>query len=184
MSTVFAEQPLLIAIMIAFLVAALGYGWLESGDKRMGLAAVAMACLIPGAFYMGHVMVTDREQILDIISTTAEAIEANDHDAAVAVISDEETRQRAVAELPRYEFSHVRAGNIKITMIEGSFPPEATVDIDASVVASQARGPIKNQRVVRRLILTLTKEGDDWLVTDYTHLSLNGQADNFTPNRL
>ena len=184
MWTVFAEQPLLIAVMIGIIAAALGYGWLESGDKRMGLGAIVAALLIPLAFYVGSLLTTDREQILEIISSTAAAIENNDHETAVAVIQDLDTRRRAANELPSYEFSRVRAGNIKITMVEGSFPPEASVDIDASVVASQAKGPIKNQRVVRRLILTFQKDGEQWMVTDYKHLSLNGMADNFTQQRL
>lgn len=184
MWSVLAENPLMIAFMVGIVAAGLGYGWLESGDKRFGGSALVVGLLAPVAFFVCSSMETDRKQILEIISSTASAIEQNDHKTAVSVISDSRTRERAAAELPRYDFTRVRAANIKISMTPGSSPPEALVDIDASVVASQVRGPLKHQRVVRRLILTFTKEGDKWLVTDYEHVSLNGMPDNFSSQRL
>ncbi|MEL6109015.1 MAG: hypothetical protein AAFU85_23660 [Planctomycetota bacterium] len=179
-----AEHPVMIALMTGIVAAGLGYGWLESGDNRFAGSALVVGLMVPVTYFVCNSLETDRKQILEIVATTAAAIERNDHERAVAVIGDSRTRDRAAAELPRYDFSRVRAANIKLTMTPGSSPPEALVDIDASVVASQVNGPIKNQRVVRRLILTFTKVDDRWLVTDYEHVSLNGMPDNFSSQKL
>ena len=185
MWTVLAEQPLLIAIMIGIVAAALAYGWLQTGDRRIAFSTLGAACLIPVPFVIAGSIITDRERILETIYSTATAVEQNDHETAVSVIADPDVRQRALAELPNFEFHRIRVRNVMIKMIEGSLPAEAEVDIDASVLASQTRGSLKNVRVVRRIILTFQQQHDGtWMVTDYTHLSLNGQADNFTPKRL
>lgn len=183
MWTIFAENPLLIAIMIAGVVVALVWGWLQTGDKRVALAAFIVALLIPGSYFLSESIVTDREQILDSIYATAEAVEQNDHTSAVMVVVDNETRQRALAELPKYEFHRVGVRNIQIKFVEGSLPREATVDLDASVRLSQVRGSIQNITVPRRVILTFEQQPDGtWAVTDYTHRPLTGAADQFTPN--
>lgn len=184
MWTTLAEQPLLISIMLGIIVAGLIYGWLQTGYKRVALAAGLTALLIPAAYLLSESIVTDREKILDAVYSTAEAVEQNDHESAVVAISDNEIRQRALNELPRYEFHRLSVRNIEINMVEGSLPPEATVDVDASARVSMVKGGMKNVPVLRRVILTFQKQPDDsWKVTDYTHVSMTGQADNFTPNR-
>jgi len=184
MWTILAEQPLLLSIMIGILTAALGYGWLQTGDRRLAFATLGSLLLIPAVISLAATLETDREKILATIHATAEAVEHNDHQAAVQVIADSATRGKALAELPKYEFQRIRVRNIRIEMVRGSVPPEATVDLDASVTASQTRGTLKNIRVPRRVILTFQKQPDDsWQVTDYTHMPLTGQPDSFTPNR-
>lgn len=183
MWTILAENPVLISIMIAAVVAGLLYGWMQTGDKRVGIAALIVALLIPAAYLLSESIVTDREKILDAIYTTAAAVEQNDHTTAVMVIGDNATRQRALDELPKYEFHRVGVRNVQIKMVSGSIPPEATVDLDASVRASMVRGGMQNISVPRRVILTFKKQSDGaWVVTDYTHMPLTGGADQFTPN--
>lgn len=185
MWTIFAENPLMISIMIGIVVIGLLYGWLQTGDKRIAFAALVATLMIPAAYYLADAIETDREKILRAIYTTVRAIEQNDHESAVQVIGDRATRQRALNELPRYEFHRIGVRNIEIRIVQGSFPLEATADLDASVTASLSNGAMKNIRVPRRVILTFQKQPDEsWLVTDYTHRPLIGKADNFTPNRI
>ncbi|QEF99121.1 MraY-like glycosyltransferase [Stieleria maiorica] len=185
MWTILAEKPLLISIMVGGVVAGLLYGWLQTGNKRLGVASLATALLIPVSFYVADSIVTDREKILQAIYATAEAVEQNDHESAVIHIADRATRQRALSELPNYEFHRIGVRNIQINMVTGSLPPEATVDLDASVTASMNRGGVRNIRVPRRVVLTFQQQPDgEWMVTDYTHMPLTGGADGFTPNRI
>lgn len=185
MWTILAEKPLLISIMIGIIVAGLLYTWLQTGNKRVGIAALVISLLIPGSYYLAASIVTDRELILDAIHTTAAAVEQNDHNSAVTVIADPAIRQRALGELPRFEFHRISVRNIRTSMVTGSMPPEATVDLDATVTASLSNGSMRNVTVPRRVILTFQKQPDgSWQVTDYTHMPLTGGADNFTPNRL
>ncbi len=185
MWNILAEQPMMVSIMIGVIVVGLLYAWMQTGDKRIALSALGIALLIPGSYLLAGAVVTDREMILETIHRTATAVEKNDHETAVAVIADDAVRQRALAELPRFEFHKITVRNIKVDFVQGSYPPEASVDIDASVRASLTKGPIRYARVVRRVILTFQQQPDgNWQVTDYTHLTLTGDADNFTPNRI
>jgi hypothetical protein len=184
MWTILVEQPLLVSIMIGVGVIGLFFAWLQSGDKRLAVAGLVAALLIPAEFYLANSVQTDREQILESIYATAEAVETNDHDAAVQIIGDPATRQQALAELPNYVFDRLSVRNVQLRFVEGSYPEEATVDLDASVLASQKRGSLQNIRVVRRVILTFQKQPDEtWAVTEYTHMPLTGQPDDYTPNR-
>ncbi|MEO1616171.1 MAG: hypothetical protein AAFV88_10000 [Planctomycetota bacterium] len=181
MYIVFAEKPLLLAVMIATFTCALIYGWMQTGNRKVGLAAIATLLLIPGAFLLADALVTDRERILEAINRTVVAVEANDHATAVEVIGDPATKARALTELPRFKFERARARNIQIKMVPGSDPPEATVDLDASVTASLARGGMTSQRVPRRIFLTFQKQGDDdWKVIDYSHENLIGGPDAYS----
>ncbi len=182
MLTVLAEQPIMVTILLVIPAVALFYVWLQNGDRRFLGTAGLLAILAPLAFLTAEWIETDREKIRAIIFATADAVQQNDHDTAVQVIQDDSTRQRALAELPNYEFHRIGVRNVRIRMVEGSSPLEANVDLDASVMASQTRGTLKNIRVPRRIILTFEKQMDDsWKVTDYTHQPLAGGPDAFSP---
>ncbi|TWU04616.1 hypothetical protein [Stieleria varia] len=185
MMTFLAEQPLMLSILLAVTAAMIGYGYLQSGDKRAGIAALVCGLLIPVVWLIAANIQTDREKILTAIDETAAAVQANDAATAVQIISDPAVRTRAEQELPRYDFSRVNVRNVQIQMLEGSFPPTATVDLDASVTASMKSGGLQNVRVPRRVILTFEKQTDGrWLVTDYDHRPLVGGPDAFSPQRI
>ncbi|MCD0459599.1 hypothetical protein U8335_21985 [Roseiconus lacunae] len=185
MMTIFAEQPWLISGMIALLVVGLFVAWTNTGEKNLAISGIVIALLIPGAFIVANAIETDREAILRTIETTAAAAEQNDRESVVVVIADRETRQRALNELSSYEFERVRVGNIKIQFVEGSLPLEATVDLDATVRGGLASGRVQGMTIPRRVILTMQKQSDgQWKVIDYTHVSLTGDPDGFTPNRI
>ncbi len=184
MWTIIAEKPLLLAVMLGIVALGLLYTWLQTGNRRIAAVGIVFALLVPGAFILADQIVTDREKILQVIYRTVEAVENNDHQAAVAAIGIPAVRQQALQELPQYEFTQIRVRNIQIDMVAGSLPPEATADCDASARVSLTRGSIKNVRVSRRVILTFRQEPDDsWIVIDYTHRPLAGGPDTFTPRR-
>ncbi|MEM0927014.1 MAG: hypothetical protein AAGJ83_13315 [Planctomycetota bacterium] len=181
MGTILAESPLMLSVMIGVLTLALAYGWMQTGNRKVGLAALGTLLLIPAAIYLTHILVTDRERILEVIETTVAAVEANDHETVVQVIIDPATRARALAELPRFRFERARARNIQIRLVQGSDPPEATVDLDASVTVSLVRGGISRQPVARRVFLTFQKQSDDqWRVIDYSHQPPIGGPDAYS----
>lgn len=181
MLSVLAEQPLLLSFLWAVTGGALVYGYLQSGEKKLGVAGAVFLALIPVTWVVSSRMVTDREKILQIIHETASAVEANDVETAVRSIQNPDTRRRAQQEVPRYEFHKIQPRNIQIEFVEGSYPPEATADMDVSVRLSQRNGPMKNQGGSRRLIVTFQQQSDgNWVVTDYNHRPLVGPPDAFS----
>lgn len=183
-----AESPVIVTLMLGVLAAACIYGWLQTGRKPLVLAGLVVACLIPIAWTVSENWVTDREQIERLVYQTADAVEANDHERAVAVIGDQATRQQALNELPQWEFSQADVGSIQsIRLLENTVPMQADVDMTVKVEVSSKRGGLHNLRVPRRLLLTLEKRegqadqvGGGWVVTKYQHLPIVGPADAFS----
>jgi len=182
--TLLAEHPLLLSLMAAMMGAVVLYAWLQNGKKLFAGIGFGCLALIPLIWFIATELETDREQIERVIYETAQAVQENDHTRAVMMIGDESTRAQALAELPKYEFDRVKASNITINLVDGSNPPQADVDLIASVVASDKIGRFKNMRVPRRLVLTFQKLGDQWKVIDYNHMPIGGQPDAFSPANL
>ncbi len=188
MMRLLAESPVIVVLMLGVLASALIYGWLQTGRKPLAIVGLIVACLIPIAWIVSENWVTDREQIEQLIYQTADAIEANDHERAVAVIGDEATREQALNELPQWEFSRADVGSIQsIRLIENTVPIQADVDMTVKVEVSSKRGGLHNLRVPRRLLLTFEKRegkadqvGGGWVVTKYEHLPIVGRADAFS----
>ena len=184
MKTIFAEQPLMLSFMIGTIAVALVYVWLQTGKKAIGIGGLACGLLIPVVWMIASSIETDREQIETLIRRTAQAVQDNDHATAVSVIDRLETRQQALAELPRYVFDKVSVGNMTIKIVKGS-PLQADVDMIASVRASDKDGRFNDMRVARRILLTFQKGRDDqWTVVDYNHLPVTGQPDAFSPKNI
>ncbi|NND98414.1 MAG: hypothetical protein HKN47_13920 [Pirellulaceae bacterium] len=182
MTDLLAEQPLLTSLMVGLVAAALLYGWLQSGKKPLAAAGFLMALMIPVIWVIAGEWETDREQIEAAIVATAAAVEANDHELAVEFIGDKETRQQALAELPKYVFDRVKVSGVSINIDPNSRPPQADVDMTASVNASDKRGQFQNMRVPRRVLLTFEKNtAGRWVVVDYNHMPIGGRPDAFSP---
>lgn len=182
-----AENPLLLSIILGILAAALVYGWLQSGRKPLVYAGLISAALIPIVWVVAENWVTDRERIEMLIGEVADAVEANDHKRALAIIGDEATKRQAAGELPQWIFTQADVGSIRsIRIVEDTVPLEADVDMTVKVEVSGKRGSIRNLRVPRRLLLTFQKRGQEtdvyggWKVTSYRHLPIVGKADSFT----
>ena len=181
METLLAEQPLLVSLMLAALAAGFTFGWLQSRKKAAAAAAVACALLIPVAWFVASRWETDREQIERLVYEIADAVERNDVETAVSIIGDPALQSRARVELNNYTFEMAAVNKIRsIDVIEGTFPTEADVDMSVKVDVSHNRGSFRNVRVLRRLLLRLEKSNDDWVVTDYRHMPITGQSDQYS----
>ncbi|WP_372720241.1 hypothetical protein [Novipirellula sp.] len=179
---VLAEQPLLISLMVGLIGGALLYGWTQTGKRAAAILGLVFLLLVPAVWIISSMMVTDREQIEAIIYQAAAAVEANDHEAALQYIADPQAKAQAAQELPNYIFSLARVNRIRsIVMIEGSYPPQADVDMSVKVDVSSKRGGIRDMRVPRRLLLQFEKGSDDqWKIVKYEHMPIAGGPDQFS----
>lgn len=181
MSTMLAEQPGVLAIMLAAMGIALLFAWMQTGKTAAAIIGIVCLALIPVAFVVASKLETDREQIERIIYETADAIERNDFDGVYELIGDGEARRMAQQELPNFEFTMARVNKLRsIDLLEGSFPPEADAELSVKVDVSSKRGGVRNVRVVRKLLLRFEKRGDDWVVTDYKHMPIVGGPDGYS----
>ncbi len=179
MIALLSERPLMVSIMLGLVAGGSIYGWLQTGKKPAAVTGMVGILLIPLVWVLSAYLVTDREAIEQLLYQTAEAVENNQFDLVYEAIGDEKTKAMARSELPKYTFTVAKINRIRSTdVIEGTFPPEA--DVDMSVKVTVSRGSLRNQRVLRRLILKLQKFDDDWLVVDYRHLPVTGGPDSYS----
>ncbi len=186
MTTLLAERPLILSLMLAALAVACVYGWLQTGKRPLGIAGIALLSLIPVAWIVSNYWVTDRERIRELIDETAAAVEANDIERAVQVIGKRQASlaARARAELANYEFSEARVNQIQNIKVNSSVTPmQADVELNVTVTVSSRRGQFASIRVPRRLSLRFEKQTDDdrWVVVEYDHRPVVGDRDAFSP---
>lgn len=126
-------------------------------------------------------METDSEQIERLIYTLAEAVERNDPDSAVAIIADPNLESRARLELQNWTFELAKVTRInEIRVMNDTYPPQADIEMMVKVrVTGKADRTIQNAQIPRKLLLTMEKDGDDWLITEYQHLPIIGGPDKF-----
>jgi hypothetical protein len=182
MESLLAEQPLLLSLLLGVLAAGLLFGWLRTGQRAAAVAGLVVALLIPVVWLVASQWQTDREQIETLIYQIADAVERNDHEAAIAIIGDPQTQAHARMELQRWEFGLARVNRIRsIDVIEETYPLEADVDMSVKIDVSQRGGSLRNVRVLRRLLLRFEKQDDGWFVTDYRHMPIAGGPDQYSP---
>lgn len=172
MMKLLGEQPLLLSVLLAILAVAFLYIWTRSGHRGLGITGAVLLALIPVVWLIADRIETDAEQIRAMIMDVAEHVEENRFEQAYEAIHPdrEEIRQRAEAELPKYEFSRANVGSFRtVRLLPGTSPPEAVVDLMAGVTASMKDGMLRDQRVVRRVMLHLQKTDQGWKVIDYAH---------------
>jgi hypothetical protein len=185
MTTLLAEQPLLLSFLLAVLAAACIYGWMQSGKRAVAIAGLFFLALIPVGWLVAEYWVTDRERIRELIYNTADAVETNDIDRAVKVIGPQHADlvARARTELANYEFTQANVNQIQsINMIPGSFPKQADVELTVTVVVSSKRGQFASMKVPRRLSLRFEQQSEEaWVVVAYDHRPIIGDRDSFSP---
>ena len=179
MQDLLAEQPLMVSLMLGTFAVGLIFGWLQTGKTAAAVAGLIAASLIPLAWVVASQWQTDREQIESLIYEIADAVERNDHDTAVKVIGDSQTRARARQELSNWKFDLARVNKISsIDVIEGTFPLEA--DVNMSVKVNVTGRGVRNVRVPRRLILKFEQRDETWVLTDYRHMPIAGGPDQYS----
>lgn len=177
-----AEEPLIVSLMLGAMGFGLLYGWLRSGNKKIALTGLVFVALIPLAWFIANRVETDREHIQCLLHALADAVQRNDHDTAVAAIANPELEERARRELQNWTFDLAKVTQInKIRVIEDTFPPQADIEMMVKVkVSGRGSNAIQNAQIPRKLLLTMEKEGDDWLITEYQHLPILGGPDKYS----
>jgi hypothetical protein len=166
-----AEQPIVVSIMLGLVGLGLVYGWLQTGKTATAICGLIALLLIPVAFYVASIWVTDREQIRQVVFDAAGAVQSNEPEKAVELIASDQYRQQAIGLLRGLHFDRaVVTGEREIRVDSQTFPPTAVVDINVRVEATN------RFTVLRRLILDFEKIDGQWKVVSYEHLDpINGR---------
>lgn len=145
--------------------------WVHSREKAMLKVAIGVAVITAAIVTCEQMVVTQREEVTDQIYALANSVQRNDFDATMEFFSVDhaETRRRAEAEMPRYDFQNCRVSAIfKFNLLKAN-PPTAEVLFNASVTVRVDNGaePLWGQRRIK-LTLEKNKEGV-WKIIAYSH---------------
>jgi hypothetical protein len=166
------EKPLFIVILGLLTVVVMGGIWLQSGRKQALYAMLAALVLTGVGLFVERAVQTDREQIDTILRRVARLVERNQIDAALAYAHSTagSIRRRAKSELPQWEFHEISIKrNLTIDVDTDASPARATARFNVLVVLSDASGTWERSRVLRYVIVTFEKEGDEWRALSYEH---------------
>lgn len=169
--TSFLEQPLPILMMGAVVVIALAVGFIKTGQRSLLLALAAAALILIGLLALERFVVTDREQVEAVLFQIADAVERNEIDEALQHVSPDAPGVSHVrGELGRIHFHEVDIKpNLKIDVYPDRTPPTAEARFNVVVEISSPQLQIGAERYPRYVEVSFLKQGDAWVVRDYSH---------------
>ncbi len=134
----------------------------------MGAIAVVVVLTIV-LLVVEHNVVTPTEEVQNAIYGVAAAIEANDQQEVLDRISPNAPNLRSLVtgNMPRMEFSKARiVGRLNIVINKLTSPPSATANFQGLITGSAGRNR-QNVTQLGRYRVTLRREGQQWLISDY-----------------
>ncbi|MBN1589661.1 MAG: hypothetical protein JW888_09110 [Pirellulales bacterium] len=165
--------PILFAGIVA--VAILGIVFFNTGRAVFLLAMAGAVALTLAGLGIEYLVVTDREEVETALDALANAMEANDCDAAVACLSPSatETRARARWAFARFRVDEANVSDLKIEVNNLTSPPSAEARFKGLIKVHDRKGEAPYGSALFDFTLDYRKEGDRWLVTGHTEKMAN-----------
>ena len=169
-----ATLPLISGIVLAVIFFLL---FVSSRNKIMLYLSVGIALIAGGIFVCEQLVVTDREEIVEIVSDLAVQVEDNNVAGVVKRLSPkhQKTIDRASAEMPRYKFDSCKLSGIKDFEDDATNPNVKKISFVVLFRAGSAKG---KEKIPGQREVTLTFERDaagEWKVIDYSHSDPRGK---------
>lgn len=143
----------------------------QTGLTRWLWAAVAVAAVVAGVWTVERLVVTENEEIENMVYAVAVAAEVHDVPRMLDFISPtaREIRSRAEGELSRYRLKQVRIRGLEIKPNKLTSPPSARVNFVANIDIADARGGMLYERFPLPMSITVHREAAGWRLTDYSY---------------
>lgn len=133
-------------------------------------AMVVVLALTAGLVVLEQVVITQTEEVENALDAVATSLAANDSSAVLAAFTANSPRRGEVhSALLRVTIKSARvAGDLEVRFNELTIPPSAAAYFTGIVDAEDRRGALPYERMLRRFKVTLRKEGDRWLIHDFS----------------
>jgi hypothetical protein len=130
-----------------------------------GVLALALLCVLTE-----WLVVTPTEQIAATLDSVADALTADDVDGVVEHIDPAAAELRAEARtvMAMIQINEAEVVQLEVTLNERAEPPTARADFWGKVSLKDRTGQIPYERLMPKFSIGLRREGDRWIVTDYT----------------
>jgi hypothetical protein len=168
--TWFTEDPTPIIVGGVFALLVLGVFFLKNGRGVMLLSMAGVALVMGMAVLVDRLVVTDREQVADVIYGAAAAAERNDLDAVTSFISPTAPQVKAEARrwIGQAKLESVNISAMEVTLDRAAKPMTATAEFRVYATGQFTdRGAPYPFKYLSRLLVKLQQEKNGWLVTDY-----------------
>jgi ketosteroid isomerase-like protein len=169
MST-FVENPIFWIAVTVLLEAILAVMLVKTGRGALVGAMIGVLVLGAAGLLLERVVVTEREEVEAAFEEIAAALERNDVPGVMACLASDasQLRTEASSRMPRVEISDARIRDLKVSFNRRANPPTARADFKAIVEARDKKGEVPYEHFIRQFSVGLRREGDRWLLTDYT----------------
>ncbi|HZZ28352.1 MAG TPA: hypothetical protein VFE46_10160 [Pirellulales bacterium] len=170
--TWFTEDPTPILIGGGVILFVLGVLFLKYGRAGILVAMAGIALVMGSAMLIDHLVVTEREQVANVIYNAADAAERNDFDACLACISPMATEVKTEARhwIAQAKFDSVSISGMEVKLDRTTNPMTATAEFRAFATGLFSdRGSPYPFKYVSHLAVKLQKQGTHWLVMNYQH---------------
>lgn len=168
--------PFMTGLLITGILACLAF---MLSNRHLALLAAIVGIGSVALVITERYIVTDREQVNNLLYEVANDVEFNRHDAILSHMKvDSRAYKSAVVEMPKYKFRRCNITGIREIQLKPDVnPTSATVNfvvfVDVNAMQThQYDGPGR-----REVTLTLEKQPDGkWLIVDYSHRHPTGDA--------
>lgn len=163
------DQPLYIIVIGVLMAAMLAGGFLQTGRNVLFFAALGCLVLTGAMVGVERLVVTDREAVRQTLLDAAQAVENNDLDAVLEIVHPKAENVRALAQSVQrqHHFTSVRITRFeRVEILADRNPPVAEIEFVVIVEGNLSNQPM---RVPRRVLMTLTKDGDHWRAVEFEH---------------
>ena len=143
---------------------------LEAAVRRFAIGMIVAVLLSASGVILEQLVVTEAEKVTSTIHTIAKDMQTNDVAAVLAHISAGKTELRAYAEsvLKRVRVEKVSIKrNLKVVVPSSGAPSTAIAKFNAVARLEDKTSTFGKQTVPRFITLHLSKEGENWRVTDF-----------------
>lgn len=166
------EQPLLIGLTGLLLISVIIAVWSQIGGRIPPIAAGLVLIATVGMLAVERFVETDRERVVRTLHEIAETV-------AVGEVSDllefahssaTDVRRQVEMEFHLYQIEEVRVTRVwDVEILTDREPHRAIARLNVSVRGGQVQSGFGIRRVVRFVMVTFEKEGEDWRVIAYEH---------------
>jgi ketosteroid isomerase-like protein len=164
------ENPIFWIAVTVLLEAILAIALVRTGRGALIGAMIAVLVLGAAGLLLERVVVTEREEVEAAFVEIAAALERNDVPGVMARLAPEagQLRTEASNRMPRVEISDARIRDLKVSFNRHANPPTARAQFKAIVEGRDKQGEVPYEHFIRQFSVGLRREGDRWLLTDYT----------------
>ena len=164
-----ATFPLITGVLLAIILAGMGFA---SREKVMFYIAIIVGVITAGIVTCEQLIVTDREEVTEVIYKLADAVQANNKAGVKRFVSKsrDDTLARVDNEMPRYDFESCRIIGVNhFTPDDSSSKKKAEICFVVTVRVNIDKNPTQAFGH-RKITLQLEEESDGkWKIIDYSH---------------